>query len=124
MNTIKRYDAYLTFPQISTGQQEEIRQVIEEEGLEIDVFDNALEFRFEGRDLSDKVVEAFVKIASILKQAEGEIRCEIDDESQDPHYQFFTISESQLWRQSGEIVRSDEKQAVSSLDKEDSSVPR
>lgn len=110
MNTVKRYDGYLTFPKIASEQQEEIRRLMDAEGLDIDVFEDALEFTFEGRDLSDKIIEVFASVALILQSASGEIRCEIDDdECLDPTFEFYTIEDSQLWKQSGKIVRVEPK---------------
>jgi hypothetical protein len=41
--------------------------------------------------------------------ADGEIRCEIDDDDwPDPKYKFFTIRDGKLWEQAGEIVRSNQ----------------
>ena len=111
MNILKRYDAYLTFSKIGTEQQEAIRSVMDKQGLDIDVCEDVLEFRFEGRDLSDLVTSSFAEIAAVLKEASGEIRCEINtDESADPTFRFLTISDSRLWLQTGKIVRSERRE--------------
>lgn len=113
MNILKRYDAYITFSKIGKQQQEAIRSVMDKQGLDIDVFEDALEFRFEGRDLSDLIVNSFAEIATVLKDASGEIRCEINDgESIDPTFRFFTISDSRLWMQTGKIFRSERREWI------------
>lgn len=112
MNKLKHYDGYLTFSRISAQEQNTIKQTMALHGLDIDVNETSIEFTFKGRDMSDLVVQAFVAIASVLKDAEGEVRCEIDDEEQDPCFEFYTIANSQLWRQDGQIVRSDQKLPV------------
>jgi hypothetical protein len=113
MNTIKRYDAYLTFSKLTSEKQDAIRQLMDAQGLDVDLFDNALEFSFEGRDVNDKVVEVFAQIDVLLHEASGEIRCEIDDDDyQDPTFEFFSITDSHLWKQSGKIVRTEHKSLV------------
>jgi hypothetical protein len=49
----------------------------------------------------------FEEVAKILVSADGEIRCEIDDDADlDPTFLFYTIRDGALWKQRGEIVRS------------------
>jgi hypothetical protein len=112
MDSIKQYDAHFTFDPIDSTIQSAIREVMHRQGLHIDVYNNSLEFRFEGRDISDAVVRAFVEIAAILKDANGEMRCEIWDEDADPTLTFYTISQAQLWEQPARIIRSHGKYAV------------
>jgi hypothetical protein len=115
MNAIKEYDAYLTFPTISNELQSAIRHRMEKRGLDIDVYENALEFTYSGRDFNDQIIEAFIEIAGLLREASGEIQCEVDeDEQPDPTFKFYTISNAQLWLQLGKIVRSEQKTIVTS----------
>ena len=112
-NTVKRFDAYFTFDGLTSEQQGTIRKLMDAQGLDIDLFEDTLEFNFEGRDLSDQVVEAFAKIALTIHEATGEMRCEIDDDKcLDPTFEFYTIADSRLWRQSGRIVRETQKHVV------------
>jgi hypothetical protein len=71
--------------------------------------EDALEFEFVGRDLSDIVVFVFQETAKVLHNAEGEIRCQIDgDDKPDPEFRYYTIRDDILWEQHGIIVRSNE----------------
>lgn len=112
MNTIKRFDAYMTFSPLSLVAIDQVTQIYADQGLEIQIDQNALEFSFAGRDLSDNVVKAFMAIAPILQQAEGELRCEVDDESDDPQFIFFKVSKSKRWRQRGHIVRGETLEVI------------
>ena len=113
MSALKEYDAYLTFSPISHADQQQIVRLLADHGLEIEVYENALEFSCEGRDSNDNVVKIFVAIAQILRNAEGELRCEIDEDDEvDPRFEFFTIANSKLWKQSGRIVREQAKDVV------------
>lgn len=95
----------MTFSPLSVADVERIKHIFVDQGLEIQMHDDALEFSFKGRDMSNSIVKAFVAVAAILHNADGELRCEIDDEGNDPHFEFFTISKSRLWMQKGHIVR-------------------
>ena len=71
--------------------------------------EDALEFEFQGRDLSDFVVHVFQEVAKVVHDANGEIRCEIDDDDRtDSEFIFYTISKDVLWEQHGKITRSPE----------------
>jgi hypothetical protein len=113
MNTIKHYDAYIIFAPISAQERDQILQIFASQGLDIEVSETSLEFNFEGRDLDNRIPQCFVKIAAILRSADGELRCEIDVEEQDPVFEFFTIYNSQLWKETGRILRSEDRQLVS-----------
>lgn len=106
MNTNKKYDAYLTFTTLSDIQVEKIQSLFKSQDLLVTLDPEALEFEFSGRDLSDFVVHVFQEIATIIQRADGEIRCEVDDDDwADPKFRFFTIRDGLLWEQRGEIVR-------------------
>ena len=106
MNTIKKYDAYLTFKTLTDGQSKQIRALFDAQDLLVTLDHDALEFEFNGRDLSDFVVHVFQEFAKVVHVADGEVRCEIDDDDwRDPKYSFYTIRDGILWKQIGELVR-------------------
>ncbi len=108
-NTIKSYDAYLTFNTLSKEAFEQIKNLFKQQNLLVTLDNDALEFEFAGRDLSDYVVHLFEEVAKILVSANGEIRCEVDDDGDvDPTFLFYTIRDGALWKQRGKIVRSPE----------------
>ena len=110
MNTIKTYDAYLTFKSLTTADVARIRDVFARQNLLVTLDDNALEFEFAGRDLSDFIVHIFQQVAQIVRDAEGEIRCEIeDDDYPDPCFIFYSIRQGVLWEQHAKVVRAREQ---------------
>jgi len=113
MNVIKKYDAYLTFETLSAQQQAELNAVFAKRELQIELCGHTLTFEFEGRDVSDCVLFVFAEAARIVRNANGELRCEIDDdEFPDPHYSFFSLRDGRLWQQDAQLVRSDSASEV------------
>ncbi len=111
MNTIKKYDAYLTFEALTADQSQKVQSLFDTQDLLVTLDPDALEFEFNGRDLSDYVVHVFQEVAKVIKAADGEIRCEMDDDDwRDPKYKFFTIRDGVLWEQAGELVRCEQVQ--------------
>jgi len=111
MNTIKKYDAYLTFAELSDEQSQKVRSLFKAQDLLVTLDSDAMEFEFNGRDLSDYVIYVFQEVAKIIRTADGEVRCEVDDDEwPDPKYRFFTVRDGVLWEQTGEIVRYEQLQ--------------
>jgi hypothetical protein len=54
------------------------------------------------------ILKLFMEVAKTLGEAEGELRCEIDDDAVDPHFEFFSIKQGQLLLQRGKVVRESE----------------
>ncbi len=106
MNTLYHYDALFTFPPLCEAQQRSILRAFQDAGLSVELTDTSLEFELDGRDTNRRVIECFRLVAKELKSACGEMRCEIDDENMDPSFEFLTIKEDRIWRETGEIVRS------------------
>ena len=112
MNEIREYDAYFTFLKMSDEQVQEVNSYFKEHNFIVDVSSESLEFESTGRDDDRLVLDLFKKFAKLVKSAEGELRCAIDDEKEDPHFEFFTIKDEQLIRQMGYIVRDEGKVIV------------
>ncbi len=109
MNEIRSYSGYFTFVGISGEQKDRLAWVLGETSFEIDLTDRTLEFEAVGRDEDRLVLKLFKRVARVVKNADGELRCEIDDESPDPHFEFFTINGGELLMQRGRIVRENVK---------------
>lgn len=105
MNNIREYNCYFTFSDISDKQRGYISRVLSDKNFEADISRNSLEFESTGRDEDRLVLKIFKEIATVLKDADGELRCEIDDENDDPHFEFFTIKGGNLLIQKGRLVR-------------------
>ena len=106
---LRSYFAYLTFKRLPAESFAVLRQLFKTHGLEpgiTDITESILEFESSGRDASRRVVSVFREAAEIIGEAEGELRCEVDDAQEDPHFEFFRILGGKLYRQTGVIVRS------------------
>jgi hypothetical protein len=112
MSVIRSYNGYFTFGGITDEQRSRISELSSAERFNIDLSERSLEFESTGRDASRAVVETFREIAGILKDADGELRCEIDEADVDPHFEFFTIKGGQLLIQQGRLVRECEASVV------------
>jgi hypothetical protein len=107
MNEIRSYSGYFPFVGISDEQKDRIAFAFGEKFFEIDISARTLEFEAVGRDEARLVLNLFKQVATVVKDAAGELRCEIDDESTDPHFEFFTIKGGELLMRLGHIVRED-----------------
>jgi hypothetical protein len=99
------YYGYLTFDPLTSREVERLLQIAQESGFEVDAGPEYLEVSYSGRDSSRKTVKFLERIAQIIGNADGEVRCEIYDDSVDPYLEFFTITGGRLFRQEGRIVR-------------------
>lgn len=108
MNQIRQYDCYLTFNLKSGEVLQAVRDVFNEAKFEVELSESSLEFEAAGRDADRLVVEVFKAVAQLLVDAEGELKCEIDDEESDPHFEFYFIRSGRLLIQKGRVTRDEE----------------
>ncbi len=108
MSEIRTYDGYFTFKILSREQADHLDELFAESGLEVDLTLQSLEFSWMGCEREHVILKLFMEVAKTLIDAEGELRCEIDDDNVDPHFEFFTIKQSQLLLQRGNVVRDSE----------------
>lgn len=108
MSEIKTYDGYFTFGLLSREQADHLDELFAESGIEVDLALQSLEFSWMGIERDHQILKLFMAAAKTLVNAEGELRCEIDDDAVDPHFEFFTIKDGQLLLQRGKIVRESE----------------
>lgn len=108
MNDIREYNGYFMFREISNDQFDCIANLFRDKNFEIDLSRRSLEFESTGRDDDRLVLNIFKEVAKVLKNAEGELRCEIDDEQDDPHFEFFSIKQGELILQRGRVIRDKE----------------
>lgn len=108
MSEIRTYDGYFTFKILSREQADHLDNVFAESGIEVDLALQSLEFSWMGCERENVIVKLFMQVARTIGDAEGELRCEIDDDAVDPHFEFFTIKEGQLLMQRGAVVRESE----------------
>jgi hypothetical protein len=108
MSEIRTYDGYFTFKILSREQADHLDDLFAESGIEVDLALQSLEFSWMGREREHQILKLFMEVAKTIGDGEGELRCEIDDDQVDPHFEFFTIRQGQLWLQRGSVVRESE----------------
>ena len=108
MNEIRTYDGYFTFKILSREKADHLDDLFAESGIEVDLALQSLEFSWMGRERENGIQKLFMEVAKAVGEAEGELRCEIDDDAVDPHFEFFTIKQGQLLMQRGSLVREKE----------------
>ncbi|WP_395747533.1 hypothetical protein [Prosthecobacter sp.] len=109
MNEIRTYDGSFSFTMLARDKADHLDEVFAESGLEVDLALQSLDFSWMGRERDRAILKVFIEVAKTLVDAEGELRCEIDDDQEDPHFEFFTIKQGQLLLQRASIVREADK---------------
>ncbi len=108
MSEIRTYDGYFTFKILSRESADQLDDLFAESGIEVDLALQSLEFSWMGSERGHVILKLFMAVAKTIGDAEGELRCEIDDDAIDPHFEFFTIKEGQLLMQRARVVRESE----------------
>jgi hypothetical protein len=81
-----------------------VRAIASSSGLDVDVGSSHLEFEYQGRDTNRFVERFLARVAEVVRDAEGEIRCESEPDG-DPDFEFYRFEHGNLVRQRGPIVR-------------------
>lgn len=108
MSEIRTYDGYFTFKILSRESADQLDDLFAESGIEVDLALQSLEFSWMGIERENVILKLFMEVAKTIGDAEGELRCEIDDDAVDPHFEFFTIKQGQLLLQRGKLLRESE----------------
>jgi hypothetical protein len=103
------YDAYLTDISLSREAVDALLKDASSCGLSLDAGEDYIEFEFKGRDSNQFVVDFLRRLAASIGSADGEIRCEITIDEQDPLFEFFQIRDRKLFRQRARITREDQE---------------
>jgi hypothetical protein len=103
---LREYDGILWPEKFDSHIRDQVRGIAAEVGLEVDTTDSAIEVRYLGRDTNRIVVNLLRRLAPILANADGEIRCEVEtDEGADPVFEFYSVSRGKLHLQKAKLVR-------------------
>lgn len=70
-----------------------------------DVAPTWIEIEYEGRDSSRLVVRLLASIARLVRDATGEVRCEVSGDTDQWWFEFYRIRAGQLFVQRGDVVR-------------------
>jgi hypothetical protein len=110
-NDLQRsYDGYLHFHRVSQETIDRLIALGRESGIELDVSATAIEFRFVGRDTNRFVVGVLQRIAEVIKDADGEIQCQVSGDTDQLSFEFYRIRGGRLFRQLADIVRQPEEE--------------
>ncbi len=111
------YDCIMSFIEpVVEEQQKAIEDVLRKEAknaglaiLEAHVSDKFLEFEMRGKHRPE-VIDFFIALAAVLRETDGEIRCEIDVDQIDPRFEFYSIEDGKLYCSIGHIAREPKQQ--------------
>lgn len=94
--------------------EEVVRQIIDlvKEYPAFDVTPTAIEIEYTGRDSSRFILRTLVRLARLIENADGEIRCQIDGDADELWFEFYRIREGRLFRQYAEVVRQPEHEVT------------
>ena len=79
--------------------------VLSKEKPFFDVYPTMIEVRYTGRDTGRAVVHALRRLARIVGQADGEVKCQISGDVDQLWFEFLTIQDGRLFCQRGDVVR-------------------
>jgi hypothetical protein len=68
----------------------------------------AIEIEYIGRDSSRFIVRTLARLARLIGNADGEVRCQIDGDADELWFEFYRIRDGRLFRQDAEVVRQPE----------------
>ena len=71
---------------------------------------NSIEIEYQGRDTSRVILRTLLELADVLQNANGEVRCQVENEMDDnqPRFEFYRIRNGRLLRQFAELTRGEE----------------
>jgi hypothetical protein len=91
---------------LTAEQSAAVKNAADEAGLEVDIAETYLELEYSGPDSNRFVVRLLQRLAEIVGNAEGEIKCEItSDGDTDPTFEFYSFSGGKLHCQQAALVR-------------------
>jgi len=105
------YSGYLGVSHLSEARLEQLANAVKHTGG-IDVLGRAIEIEFEGRDTSRAFQRMLVRIARLVDDADGEIRCQIEGDGDQLWFEFYQIRNGRLFRQRGDVVRQAEQEVT------------
>ena len=103
-DTQREYSGWLQ-ARVNQDQRERLSAVAREAGLILEVADGYIEFEYQGRDSNRFVVKFLAKVAAIVGDADGEVRCDVELVNSDPIFEFYSFKGGKLVRQIGRILR-------------------
>jgi len=104
LDSQRSYSGYLITSGLSDEAMKSVSTLAERMHL-FTIHENAIEIEYTGRDTSRIVVKSLLQLAQLIRDAEGEVRCEISGDTGQLAFEFYRIREGRLFRERGRIVR-------------------
>jgi hypothetical protein len=82
----------------------------------LDVSPTSVEIEYIGRDERSEVVRALLALAEIVKDAKGEIECEVSGDTDELWFEYYHIRDGRLFRQRAELRRLPDEEEVTERD--------
>jgi hypothetical protein len=105
----RAYSGYLVPRRLSESEVQQVIGLGKEYGLDLDVSPTAIDFEFTGRDTNRFVVQLLVRLARLISDAEGEVRCQVSGDANELWFEFYRVRGGKLLRQLGKVVRGSEE---------------
>jgi hypothetical protein len=77
-----------------------------------DVAPKAIELEYKGRDSSRVILRTLLRLARLIGNADGEVRCEVTGNTDQLWFEFYRIRDGRLFRRRGEVVRQPEQEVT------------
>ena len=77
-----------------------------------EVTPTTLELEYKGRDSSRAIPRVLLRLAQLIENADGEIRCQVEGDSDQLWFEFYRIRDGRLFRQRAEAVRQPEHEVT------------
>ena len=106
----RHYSGYLILRSPSTHVLDQLGRLASEYQF-VDVSHAAVEIEYRGRDTDRTVVRGLRRLAQLVQNADGEVRCEISGDTDQLWFEFYRIRDGRLYKQNAEVIRQPEEEA-------------
>ena len=90
------YRGYLGLNSVSDDTARRLRDLTTEVPM-FDVYPNAIELEYKGRDSNRIVVKTLMRLASLVDNADGEVRCQVTGDADQLWFEFYRIRGGRLF---------------------------
>jgi hypothetical protein len=107
------YSGYLLIERLP---EDVVRQLADlaKEVPSFEVTSKAIELEYKGRDSSGVILRTLLRLARLIRNANGEVRCEVTGNTDQLSFEFYRIRDGRLFRRLGEVVRQPEQEITES----------
>jgi hypothetical protein len=107
----RRYSGYLVFGDVPNDVSRQLKELTKEVPFLV-MSPRAIEIEYQGRDTNGVVVRALARLARLLGNADGEVRCESAGDTDQLSFEFFRIRDGRLYRQRAQVTRQSEEEVT------------